>query len=155
MDPLLYNGKDALNAEKILNFQKMKDKMEKETPVSKSKFLEDLNSRIYSTIPDNYKSKINSDAFYNGISRKEILEETENSPEKRKLYEASKEFESFFVEKMFLEMQKNIPKNEMFHGGYAEDLFKDMLLTERVRKLSGNTEFGLAEKMYQQLSVLY
>ncbi|MDH4262032.1 MAG: rod-binding protein [Spirochaetia bacterium] len=154
MDPLLYNGKDSLNTNTILNYEKLKDKADLKSKTT-SNFLEELNESIHKAIPENYRNKVSSDILDRGMKRKDILSETSASPEKRKLYEASKEFESFFVEKMFIEMKKNVPKNPMFHGGYAEDLFDDMLLSERVRKLSNNTEFGLAEKIYQQLSRTY
>ena len=155
MDPLLYNGKDSLNANTILDYEKLKTRKNSEPDKSTVKFLEELNESIRKSMPENYRNKVSSDVINRDMNRKSILDQTSSSPEKRKLYEAAKEFEAYFVEKMFLEMKKNVPKNPMFHGGYAEDMFDDMLLTERVRKISNNTEFGLAEKMYQQLSILY
>jgi Rod binding domain-containing protein len=155
IDPLLYNGQDSLNTNTILNYEKLKnDKIDAKNKTTSS-FIEELNESMRKSMPENFKNKISSDSLNRGMTRKDILDETVNSPEKRKLYEASKEFESFFVEKMFVEMKKNVPKNPMFHGGYAEDIFDDMLLSQRVRKLSSNTEFGLAEKMYTQLSLIY
>lgn|GEM_PF-1303285 len=155
MDPLLYNGKNSLGSNTILDYERLKDTSKGTKSQTTSNFLEGLNESIRKSIPEGYRNKVSSDVIERGMNRKDILEETSAAPEKRKLYEAAKEFEAFFVEKMFVEMKKNVPKNPMFHGGYAEDIFDDMLLSERVRKVSSNTEFGLAEKMYQQLSLAY
>ncbi|MDH4200066.1 MAG: rod-binding protein [Spirochaetia bacterium] len=155
IDPFLYNGAEALEGSKILDIKRQLEKKESEFSQNTTKFLEQLNTEIDKAMPDEAKYRVSSNVFNKNMNRKEILEATENSPEKRKLFEAAKEFESFFVEKMFVEMKKNVPKNPMFHGGYAEDMFDDMLMTERVRKMSQQTEFGLAEKMYQQLSIYY
>ena len=83
--------------------------------------------------------------------RADVMAHAKGIPERLKLYEAAKEFESFFIEKTFREMKKNVPKNPLFHGGQAEEIFDEMLLTERVKKLSDQTHFGLAEMIYKQL----
>ena len=99
----------------------------------------------------NLNEKISSNQLNQIPNRNEILAHAKGSSEHLKLYEAAKEFESFFIEKTFQEMKKNIPKNSLFHGGRAEEIFDGMLLTERVKKLSDNTHFGLAEMIYKQL----
>jgi len=50
-----------------------------------------------------------------------------------KLKEIEKEAEKFtaiFLEKMFSSMKKTLPEEKMFDGGYAEDVFSDMLTRE-------------------------
>lgn len=50
-----------------------------------------------------------------------------------KLKEIEKEAEKFtaiFLEKMFSSMKKTLPEEKMFDGGYAEDVFSDMLTKE-------------------------
>ena len=97
---------------------------------------------------------VNSSSLSLVPTRSEVLEHAKNDPQRLKLYEAAKEFESFFVEKTFKEMTKNIEKGEMFHGGPAEEMFEEQLLTERVKELSKQAQFGLAEMMYKQLARL-
>ena len=95
--------------------------------------------------------KVSSDQLSHIPTKDEVLAHTNGDGDKIKVYEAAKEFEAFFVEKMFKEMKKNVPKNPFFHGGFAEEVFDEMLLTERVRSLAQNTHFGLAEMIYKQL----
>ena len=93
-----------------------------------------------------------SSGFHRTPDRKTVLQEIAGDPEKSKLYEAAREFESFFTEKMFREMKKNIPKNSLLDTGMGGEIFEEMLLTERVRSLNEQANFGLAEMMYAQLS---
>ena len=95
--------------------------------------------------------KISSDQLDHIPNKRQVLAHANGNPDRLKVYEAAQEFESFFVEKMFREMKKNVPKNPFFHGGFAEEVFDEMLLTERVRRLSENTHLGLAEMIYKQL----
>ena len=98
--------------------------------------------------------QIASSKFSNRLSKEMILESVKDDPEKKKLYDASKEFASFFTEKVFKEMKKNIPKSDLFHGGRAEEIFDELLLTERVKKITASTNMGLAEMVYQSLADL-
>ncbi len=138
IDPLLYRSNSQIKSwQKYYknkgdqSFQKMLDAKK----ISQKKLNAHISSSQLNQIPH----------------RTEVLNHTKGFPERLKLYEAAKEFESFFIEKTFREMKKNIPKNSLFHGGRAEEIFDEMLLTERVKKLSNNTHFGLAELIYKQL----
>ena len=81
-----------------------------------------------------------------------IKEEISNNPYKKKIYNASVEFESLFVNKMLKEMRKSIHKSGLIEGGYAEEIFEDMLYDEYSKMVSGNTRFGLAEQIYNQMT---
>jgi Rod binding domain-containing protein len=69
-----------------------------------------------------------------------------------KLRKACLEMESLFVSKMLNEMRKTIHKNRMFHGGFAEEIFEDMLFDEYSMKMSEKANFGLAKMLYEELS---
>jgi flagellar protein FlgJ len=154
IDPLLYRNRTTGAESKI---QKYNSEFEKNPVVDSDDkgFFNKISSAINESIDSDVRQQISSSNLNFNMTKNVIMADVKNSPDKEKLYNASKEFESFFVEKMFIEMKKNIPKNELFHGGYAEEIFDDMLLSERVRKVSDQSEFGLAEMMYQQLSVVY
>lgn len=47
-----------------------------------------------------------------------------------KLEEVAEEFSSIFIEKMFSSMKKTLSDEKMIDGGYAEDVFSDMLYKE-------------------------
>ena len=48
----------------------------------------------------------------------------------KKLEEVAQEFSSIFIEKMFSSMKKTLSDDKMVDGGYAEDVFSDMLYKE-------------------------
>lgn len=48
----------------------------------------------------------------------------------KKLEEVAQEFSSIFIEKMFSAMKKTLSDEKMIDGGYAEDVFSDMLYKE-------------------------
>jgi flagellar protein FlgJ len=120
------------------------DKPDKESSVSFGEMLNDL-------VPKNLEGKVSSDVFSRTPQRAKILEHVGNSPERKKMFEAARQFENFFLEKMFREMRKNMGKTDILHGGAAEDIFQDMLLTERVNTVTQNSTLGLAEQIYTQM----
>ncbi len=81
-----------------------------------------------------------------------IREETANDPYRKKLFDASVEFESVFVKMMLKEMKKNVQKEKLIDGGYAEEIFEDMLYDEYSKNISKNESLGLAEEIYKQMS---
>ena len=68
-----------------------------------------------------------------------------------KLYEQCQEFESIFVQMMLKEMRATVNKSDMLDGGYAEEIFEDMLYQERAKSMTQNAGFGLADQMYLEL----
>lgn len=73
-------------------------------------------------------------------------------PRNEKLWNACIEAESLFVGKMLKEMKSTVHKSEWLHGGYAEDIFEDMLYDEYALKVSKNSDFGMAKMLYEELS---
>ncbi len=81
-----------------------------------------------------------------------IREEISNDPYRKKLYDASVEFESVFVKMMLKEMKNSVHKEKLIDGGYAEEIFEDMLYDEYAKDISKNESMGLAEQIYKQMS---
>lgn len=117
---------------------------DKESSTSFRQLLEEL-------VPKGLDGKISSDTFSRTPAREKILAHVRENPERQKMFEAARQFENFFLEKMFREMRKNMGKNDILHGGAAEDIFQDMLLTERVNLLTQKATLGLAEQIYTQM----
>ena len=94
----------------------------------------------------------------NGASFKSELDTAIDAPGKKKkpvnekLWNACIEAESLFVGKMLKEMKSTVHKSEWLHGGYAEDIFEDMLYDEYALKVSKNSDFGMAKMLYEELS---
>ena len=72
--------------------------------------------------------------------------------EKRKLMEACHDMESIFISKMLKEMRKNINRSEWLHGGFAEEIFEDMLYDEYSKQMSKNSNMGIAKMLYEEMS---
>jgi flagellar protein FlgJ len=53
-----------------------------------------------------------------------------SAKDEKKLEEVAQEFSSIFIEKMFSAMKKTLSDDKMIDGGYAEDVFSDMLYKE-------------------------
>ena len=72
--------------------------------------------------------------------------------EKRKLMEACHDMEAIFISKMLKEMRKNVGRSEWLHGGFAEEIFEDMLYDEYSKQMSKNSNMGLAKMLYEEMS---
>ncbi len=86
------------------------------------------------------------------INPTNIKEEIKKDPYRKKLFDASVEFESMFVKLMLNQMRKTVEKQNMIHGGYAEDIFEDMLYDEYAKEISKNESLGIAEQIYSSMA---
>jgi flagellar protein FlgJ len=88
-----------------------------------------------------------------GLSQKVLTTEREKDLElqKKRLQEASYDLEAIFVNMLLKEMRKSIEKTGMFHGGYAEDMWDDMLYDEYARNIARSNKFGMASMIYNQM----
>ena len=72
---------------------------------------------------------------------------------KSKLFDQCQEFESIFVKMMLKEMRKSVDKSDsLLNGGWAEDIYQDMLDDEYSKSMAKNAGFGLSEQLYKQLA---
>jgi peptidoglycan hydrolase FlgJ len=72
---------------------------------------------------------------------------------KSKLFEQCQEFESIFVKMMIKEMRKSVDKTDsLLNGGWAEDIYQDMLDDEYSKSMAKTAGFGLADQLYKQLA---
>ncbi len=81
---------------------------------------------------------------------------TLDDPEYRqKLKDACKGFESMFIQMMWKEMRRTVPEDSLFGESNGEKIFRDMLDTEMVDRMSDAGGLGLADVMYNQLTSQY
>ena len=73
----------------------------------------------------------------------------------KKLKDACKGFESMFIQMMWKEMRRTVPENSLFGESNGEKIFRDMLDTELVDRMSEAGGMGLADVMYDQLTAQY
>lgn len=75
----------------------------------------------------------------------------------KELMDACKEFEAYFVEQMFKEMQKTIPKSETTDSSTASlvDYFKDNMTQQIAADSTETQSLGLAQMLYEQMKRNY
>lgn len=74
------------------------------------------------------------------------------------LMDACKEFEAYFLEMMFKEMMKTIPKDEEDSSGYTTnmmDYYQDSMLQELATQSTDSNSLGLAQTLYEQMKRNY
>ena len=76
----------------------------------------------------------------------------QKNAQNEKLRQACEDFESIFIKQMLKSMKKTINKSGMFDGGFAEEIYDDMLYDEYAKKMTKTAGFGIAETLYKQLS---
>lgn len=89
---------------------------------------------------------------------KEAVEARKAAPEihkkamDKKLMDVCIQMESLFVSRMLKEMRNTLPKTKLVDGGFAEQVFEDMLYDEYALSLSKSAGLGLADMIYKDLS---
>jgi peptidoglycan hydrolase FlgJ len=107
------------------------------------------NKSFQNHLDENLVGKISSSSLLN---KNNIKDEIQRDGYRKKLFNASVEFESMFVKIMLNQMKKTVEKQNLMHGGYAEEIFEDMLYDEYAKEISKNESIGIAEQIYNSLS---
>ncbi|MCM1113338.1 MAG: rod-binding protein [Muribaculum sp.] len=73
------------------------------------------------------------------------------------LMDACKQFEAYFLEQMFKEMMKTIPKSEDSSGPNANmlDYFQDEMIQNIAATSTEQNSLGLAQMLYEQMKINY
>ena len=69
-----------------------------------------------------------------------------------KLYEQCRELETFLIKNLLSGLRKTVEKSEMSDGGFAGQMYEDMLWDNYAESMSRNAGFGLADQVYLELS---
>ena len=82
-------------------------------------------------------------------------QEKNKGTDDEQLMEACKEFEAYFIEQMFKEMQKTVPETDYsFQStGTMVDYYKDSMVQEIASMATENGEIGLAQMLYEQMKI--
>lgn len=75
----------------------------------------------------------------------------------KELMEACKQFESYFLEQVFKEMYKTIPKDEEMSGSSSTmlDYVQDSMIQETAKTSTDQSSLGLAQVLYEQMKRNY
>ena len=71
--------------------------------------------------------------------------------ELKELREACQDFEAIFLQQLFRIMRESGPKSDLLNGGFAEDVFRDMLDEQLAQEISSSGDFGLSDLLYEQM----
>lgn len=73
------------------------------------------------------------------------------------LMDACKQFEAYFIEQVFKEMEKTVPKSEYSSNATSSmmDYMQDSLLQEYASQASETNSLGLAQMLYEQMKRNY
>jgi flagellar protein FlgJ len=69
-----------------------------------------------------------------------------------KLYEQCEALETFLMKTILTGMRNTVPKTELLDGGFAGEIYEDMLYDEYAKDLTTYGGFGLAELAYLELT---
>lgn len=75
-----------------------------------------------------------------------------NSKDDNQLKQECVNLQTEFVKLMLNEMRKTIPKDPITGNDFGTDVFTSMMYDKYAESLSENTNIGLADEMYKQLS---
>jgi Rod binding domain-containing protein len=89
-------------------------------------------------------------AVHDGESAQSPAKAKQAKQDKR-LWDACIEMESLLVGKMLKEMRKTVEKTGLINGGFAEEIFEDMLYDEYAMSLSKNSNLGMGKMLYDEL----
>ncbi|MBO4374443.1 MAG: rod-binding protein [Lachnospiraceae bacterium] len=116
----------------------------------------DIDSSYFS----NYLNTVNDEASsraaeYSGLKNK--LNRTGSDTSDDELMDVCKQFEAYFIEQVFKEMEKTVPKSDM--GFNSDDrlvnFFKDDVRQKLATKAGEQQGLGLAQMMYEQMKRNY
>ncbi len=79
----------------------------------------------------------------------------ETPGEDKELLNAARQFEAMFIQEMLKGMRATVPESDFLHGGFAEDVYEGMLDQEYADQMAETGGFGLADKIYDQLTSEY
>jgi len=73
-------------------------------------------------------------------------------PANDKLWQASRQFETLFVEQMLTSMRKTVPDSGLIKKGFADDVQTSMLDQAIAEAVGKQGRMGIAQSLYRQLS---
>jgi len=132
-----------LGENSIQNIQRMNDSLKNSK--SNSTFEEALQKEVNESI----QGRVSTSSIR---LPQNIKAEVAADPYRKKLFDASVEFESIFVKMMLSQMKKSVEKSGLIDGGHAEEIFDDMLYDEYAKNISKTESLGIAEEIYKSLS---
>lgn len=86
------------------------------------------------------------------VQKSDSVTTSAQTKKEQELKDACKGFEAMFLNIMYREMRKTVPKDPLFGESNAENIFKDMRDTQLMQNVADSGGIGLADMLYKQLA---
>lgn len=83
---------------------------------------------------------------------KDVFEKALAQKDDAKLRDACDQFEAYFVQQLFQEMRKTIPKGGLFEDSNEKGIYEGMLDEEYSKVISQRGATGISNTLYKQLA---
>ncbi len=116
----------------------------------------DIDSSYYSNYLNSIKDDASSRAAeYSSLRNK--LNSTGRDTSDDELMDVCKQFEAYFIEQVFKEMEKTVPKSDMGYNSNDQlvNFFKDDVRQKLASKAGEQQGLGLAQMLYEQMKRNY
>ena len=87
-----------------------------------------------------------------GVVFKDILEQTQQAKDDKKLLDTCKQLESVFVNMLFKSMRSGVPGGGFIERSYERQTFEEMFDEKVADEISKGQGIGLAKEIYKQLT---
>lgn len=81
-----------------------------------------------------------------------LLRKAQADQDDAKLKEACEEFEAYYLNKVFKDMRKSIPKANLYEKAEGHDIYEDMLYEAYSKEIAKGSAAGIKDMLYKQLS---
>ena len=89
---------------------------------------------------------------YESFQTDRTMSNVQKNAQSEKLRKACEDFEAIFIKQMLSSMKKTVNRSGLMGGGFAEEIYEDMLYDEYAKKMTKTAGFGIAKTLYNQLS---
>jgi flagellar protein FlgJ len=89
---------------------------------------------------------------YENVQPGRVMHHVQKNTRDEALYKTCQDFEAIFIKQMLKSMRNTIDKSGIIDGGFAEEIYDDMLYDEYAKKMAQTARFGVADVLYKQLS---
>ncbi len=115
----------------------------------------DIDSSYFSNYLNTVKDNASESSAYAKLNEK--LKTADSSATDDELMDVCKQFEAYFVEQVFKEMEKTVPKTEgsLATDNQLVDYFKDNLRQKLSEEAADQQGLGLAQMLYDQMKRNY
>lgn len=95
-----------------------------------------------------------TDVILNSLNKSKIENELKKTKDDKKLKEVCKDFEAFFLNMVFNEMRKSLPKDTLFPKTNAMKIYEYMYYSTLTKEAVKGQSLGIADMLYNFLKNL-